>query len=84
MHKTDQAYFSFALRIIGKFGIIIVLPVITLVFLGIRLDVIYKSNPLFKIGGLLLAALISGHLIYRQSKKYGLEFQKISQKNNSV
>lgn len=76
--NSDRAYYLFALRIVGDFGAAIAVPVILLVLIGQKLDAYWQRAPLFTVIGFVLAALISGRIIYKKSKKYGEEFQKLN------
>lgn len=77
--KSDREYYLFALRIIGDFGVNIAVPVVVLALLGEYLDDKYGWTPIATISGFILAALISGIIIYRKAKKYGREYQDMAQ-----
>lgn len=68
----------FALRIVGDFGASLAVPVVVLVYLGHYLDQRYHLNSWFTILGFVLAALISGKIIYQKSKKYGEDYQRMN------
>ena len=74
---SDREYYMFALRIVGDFGASIAIPVVTLVLLGKYLDQKYHHAPWFMLGGFILAALVSAKIIYRKSKLYGSEYQRM-------
>ena len=78
--SSSRAYQIFALRIIGDFGASIAVPVVALVLLGQYLDKRYDSLPLFTILGFVVAALISGKIIYKKAKVYGAEYKKLGEK----
>lgn len=73
----ERKYVVFAARIIGDFGATIAIPVVVLVLAGRWLDGRYGTQPWCMIGGFLLAALISGRMIYKKAKKLGKEFQDL-------
>lgn len=75
--NTDRQYYLFALRIVGDFGANIAIPVVAFVLVGQYLDDRYQKGSLFTIIGFVLAALVSGRIIYKKSKKYGEEYQKL-------
>lgn len=77
--QSDREYYMFALRIIGDFGINIAVPVVVLALLGEYLDDKYGWTPIATISGFALAALISGMIVYRKAKKYGQEYQRLTQ-----
>ncbi len=74
---NDRAYDMFALRIMGDFWATIAVPVVLFAWIGQRLDETYHRAPLFLILGFVLAALLSGKIIYTKAKKYGDEYQKM-------
>lgn len=74
---TDRAYYFFALRIVGDFGATIAVPVVLGALIGQWLDEKYHQAPLFLVIGFVVAALLSGKLIYKKAKKYGEEYQKL-------
>ncbi|MEK7125354.1 MAG: AtpZ/AtpI family protein [Patescibacteria group bacterium] len=77
---NDRQYYLFGLRIAGDFGLTIAIPVVLLVLLGRSLDERYQQGWLFTVLAFILAALISGTIIYRKAKKYGQEYQKLDEK----
>lgn len=81
---SDREYYLFALKIIGDFGLAIAAPVVGFVLLGQYLDERYGRSPWFIIAGFVLAALLSGRIIYRKAKQYGREYQKLNDKNTNV
>ena len=70
----------FALRIVGNFGATIAVPVVLSVLLGQYLDGKYNKSPLFMISGFVVAAVLSGMSIYKKAKRYGSEYQKMTNK----
>ncbi len=77
---SDRAYYLLALRTAGDFGASIAVPVIVFVLIGQWLDEKYHKNPWFTIIAFVLAALISGKIIYKKAKRYGEEYQKLDKK----
>ena len=78
--NNDREYYFFALRIAGNFGATIAIPVVILALAGKVLDVKYHTGYLFIIIGFVLAAVLSGVLIYKNAKKYGKEYQALVDK----
>ncbi len=77
---NDRQYYLFGLRIAGDFGLTIAIPVVLLVLLGRSLDERYHRAWLFTVLAFILAALISGVIIYRKAKRYGREYQDLDKK----
>lgn len=76
--KNDHAYYMFALKIVGDFGASIAVPVVLFVLIGQHFDEKWQKGPLFTILGFVLAALVSGRIIYKKAKRYGQEYQKLN------
>lgn len=74
---NDRRYWLFAMRIVGDFGATIAIPVVVFAYFGKRLDTRYDTAPWLLIVGFVLAALISGVMIYRKAKRYGQEYQQL-------
>lgn len=74
---SDRRYWLFGLRITGDFGATIAIPVVVFAYLGKRLDTRYDTAPGLLITGFVVAALISGVMIYRKAKRYGKEYQEM-------
>lgn len=77
---NDRQYYLFGLKIVGEFGIIIAGPVVLLVLLGRYLDNRYGQGWLFTVLGFVLAAILSGVIIYHKAKIYGREYQNLDEK----
>jgi len=77
MDAKDRKYYLFALRIIGDFGATIAVPVVIFVLIGQWLDDKYDKSPWFTVGAFVLAAVLSGKMIYKKAKRYGKEYQDI-------
>jgi len=73
----DKKYWLFALQIAGDFGITIAIPVVLFAYIGKQLDLLWGTGPRLLILGFIIAALISGAMIYRKAKRYGKEYQKL-------
>lgn len=58
--------------IAGEVGFIIALPLVVLVLLGIKLDKALGTTPLFIIGGMVLAMVVSTVAIARKVKRLTL------------
>ena len=68
------------LRIAGDFGASIAVPVILFVLIGQWLDGKYEKTPLFTVTAFILAALVSGKMLYKKAKKYGKEYNALDEK----
>lgn len=71
------------LRIVGDFGATIAVPIILFVLAGQWLEGKYGYAPWFTIGGFVLAAVLSGKLIYKKAKQYGKEYEQLDKDKNS-
>lgn len=69
MEKADRQLYLFALRIVGDFGAAIAIPVIAFVLGGQWLDVKYGTGNRYMILGFVVAALLSGKIIYKKTKR---------------
>ncbi len=78
--NIERKYYIFALRIAGDFGVTIAIPVVVLALIGQKIDLFYKTGPLFLIIGMALASILTGLMIYKKTKKYGQEFQDLDNK----
>lgn len=76
--NSDRVYYLFALKIAGDFGVAIAAPIVIFVLIGQKMDIHWQCGHLFTILAFVLAALISGKIIYHKAKKYGEEFQKLN------
>jgi F0F1-type ATP synthase assembly protein I len=76
----DRKYMLMGLRIISDFGASIAVPVVLFVIIGQWLDNKYEKGPLFTVIAFLLAALVSGKIIYKKSKQYGKEYNDLDKK----
>lgn len=78
--SVERKYWVFALRIIGDFGVTIAVPIVAFALLGKWLDGRFGTRPYLLIVGFVLAAIISGRLIYTKAKRLGKEYQSLDQK----
>lgn len=76
--NNDREYYLFALRIVGDFGVSLAIPVIGFALLGRYLDKILDTGHWLLVLGFVLAAIISGLIIYRKAGTYGAEFQSLT------
>lgn len=67
-------------RITGDFGATIAVPIVVFVIIGQWLDGKYDKSPWFTILAFVLAALLSGRLIYKKAKEYGKEYKDLNKK----
>lgn len=77
---VSREYYLLALRIAGDLGATIAVPVVLLVLAGRWLDGKYQAGYLYTVLAFILAALISGKIIYDKAKRYGKEFQSLVDK----
>ncbi len=75
--EQDRRYAMFGLRIVGDFGASIAIPVVVFVWIAQRLEAKFGHAPWFTITAFVLAAFLSGWKIYRQTKIYSAEYQKL-------
>lgn len=80
MENKDRVYYLFALKIVGDFGATIAVPVVVFVLLGEYLDGRYHTSPWFTIAAFILAALISGKMVYTKTKQYAETYKKLGEK----
>ncbi len=81
---SDREFYLFALRIIGDFGVSIAFPVVVFALIGQHFDEVYGTGPWLTVLGFVIAALLSGLLIYRKAKRYGDEYQKLTNKTKQL
>ncbi len=79
---TDRAYVMLGMQIIGDFGATIAIPVVLFVLIGQWLEGKYGHAPWFTVGAFVLAALLSGKMIYTKAKEYGRKYQEIEKNKN--
>ncbi len=77
---SDRAYYIFAMKVVGDFGANIAVPVVVLVLLGEYLEKRYGFQPYGTVAGFVLAAIISGTIIFRKAKQYGTQYQALIKK----
>ncbi len=75
--STDREYMMLGIQIIGDFGASIAVPVVGLVLLGQWLEGKYGYAPWFTVTAFILAAFISGKMIYKKAKEYSAKYQAI-------
>jgi len=80
MNERERKYTMLGLRIVGDFGASIAIPVVVFVIIGQWLDEKYQKGPLFTILAFVLAALISGKMIYKKAKEYNKEYRDLDKK----
>lgn len=81
-NSKDRKYMLMGLRIVADFGASIAIPVVVLVMMGQWLDNKYDKLPLFTIIGFVLAALLSGKIVYTKAKQYGKEYSDLEKIND--
>lgn len=73
--QSDARYWTFGLRIVGEFGGLIAIPVVLFVLAGRWLDGRWGTKPLMIIVGFVVAALVSGLMVWKRSKEISEEYQ---------
>ena len=53
----------------GELGLIIVIPLLFFLFIGVKIDLVLETKPMFILLGVVVAAVSSSVLIYRKIKK---------------
>jgi len=81
--SKSREYYLFAFKIMGNFGAAIAVPIVLFALIGQYLDEKYHRGPLFMIFGFVLAALVSGKMIYKKARIYGEEYKKLGEKKNN-
>ena len=76
--EQDRRYAMFGLRIAGDFGASIAIPIIVFVLIGQWLESKYGHAPWLTISAFVLAAILSGVMIYRRAKEYSAEYEKLN------
>ncbi len=80
-NSSDREYVLLGLQIIGDFGATIAVPVVTLVILGQWLEGKYGHAPWFTITAFVLAAFLSGKMIYQKAKEYNVKYHEIENRS---
>jgi hypothetical protein len=71
------------LQIAGDFGIVIAVPVVIFVIIGQWIDRVYTHGYRATIVAFVLAALVSGTVIYRKSKYYAERYKELVTKRKT-
>lgn len=79
--NDERKYYMFALKIAGDFGFTIAAPVVVFALIGQKIDDRYNTKPLFLIIGMIIAAILTGLMIYKKAKTYGKQFQDLDKSN---
>lgn len=82
-NSAERKYILFAIKIVGDFGGTIAVPVVLFVLGGQWLDKKYSLSPWCTIFAFVLAALVSGNMIYKKAKIYGSTYQKMGEESSS-
>lgn len=84
MQQSDSKYWIFGLRIVGEFGGLIAIPVILFVLLGRWLDGRWGTKPWMTIVGFVVAAIVSGVMVWRRTKEVAKEYQRLINQNAKI
>lgn len=79
----DRRAYLLGLRIAGDFGAVIAVPVILFVWIGQKLDERYGISPWATVAAFVLAALVSGRMVYKKAKQYAKEYKQVTKTNDS-
>ena len=67
----------FGLRIVGEFGGLIAIPVVLFVLAGRWLDERWGTKPWLVIAGFVVAAVVSGMMVWKRTKEVAEEYQTL-------
>lgn len=67
----------FGIRIVGEFGGLIAIPVVVFVLVGRWLDGRWETKPWMTIAAFVLAAAVSGIMVWRRTKEISKEYQEL-------
>jgi len=79
----ERKYTLMGLRLVGDFGATIAVPVILFVLIGQWLEGRFGHAPWFTVGAFVIAAILSGKMIYKKAKAYGREYEALD-KNKTI
>lgn len=74
----ERKYTLLGLRIAGDFGASIAIPIVIFVIIGQKIDLQYGISPWATVTSFVIAALISGRIVYRKAKRYGREYDSLN------
>ena len=74
----------FGIRIVGEFGGLIAIPVVVFVFVGRWLDGRWGTKPWMTIVAFVLAALVSGLMVWRRTKDVAAEYQQLINSKSEI
>ncbi len=77
---SDEAYYRFALSVLGDFGVTLALPAVVAAFGGIALDRFFHTAPWLLILCLVLAFVGTFLVIRKKAYRYAKEFDEIEKK----
>ena len=77
----ERRYTLLGLRIAGDFGASIAVPIIIFVFIGQKIDARYEISPWGTVTSFVIAAILSGRIIYRKAKRYGREYDSLNKES---
>ena len=83
MPTNDSAYHRLAMRIFADFGASIAVPAVLGALLGKWLDTRYGTNPRYLILCLVVALILTAVVLVRKAKRYGKEFQTMTEKDKN-
>ena len=79
-NQNDRESYILGLQIAGDFGIVIAAPIILFVWVGQQLDHIYHTAPWATVSAFVIAATLSGAIVYRKAKYYASRYQELTTK----
>ena len=84
MQSSDSKFMMFGIRIVGEFGGLIAIPVVVFVLVGRWLDGRWGTKPWMTIFAFVLAALVSGLMVWRRTKQVAVEYQALINQNANI
>jgi len=81
---SDAAYYRFAMRVMGDFGVTIAVPAVVAAFVGIWLDKKLETTPWFLILGLIAAFAATFLVIKKKAQLYSKQFEDLDKQPPKV
>lgn len=81
---SDAAYYRFAMRVVGDFGVSIAVPVVIATFVGIWLDREFGTTPWLLFAGLAASLLATYLVIKKKAIDYAKRFEALGKEKEEV
>jgi len=78
---NDSAYYRFAMRAMGDFGVSIAVPAVLAAFVGIWLDRQFGTTPWLMFVGLIAAFSSTYLVIKKKATDYAKQFEELNKTN---